>query len=124
MKKNKRILLALIVFFFGCEAAMKSQDCGNGDMVSVDGQVYCVYLKNVVIENGFKCPPDLPRLSEEGNLGVCGQRSLDGQEFADVQEQFDETYPDKAEPVEKSKAIACETDDDCVNSSCSNGFCE
>ncbi len=52
--------------------------CGNtGESIEVNEQTICVYEQAVVIETGFRCPPNLPMQQDYQDIATCTQAGSD-----------------------------------------------
>ncbi len=124
MNMNKLLLIGLLLCcVWGCDEAIQNPDCGGGDRVTMDDKTYCVYQLEVVVENGFSCPPDLPQLSEGKDFAVCSETPLEREKFTEVRTKFEEDYPEKVK--EDAEPIQCESDSQCAqNFTCVDGVCE
>lgn len=58
----------------GCSAEDAELDCGTGELARVDGEQYCLYSSELIIE-GFDCPLDLQANQVPGGV-VCGPSNM------------------------------------------------
>ncbi len=61
---------ALATFWTGCSADDAELDCGSGELARVEGDQYCLYSSELIIE-GFDCPQNLQANEVPGGV-VCG----------------------------------------------------
>lgn len=122
MKNLKWIFFACALAMVGCgdddDKKPAAVDCGQGDVLAVDGSTYCVYPQEVVVENGFGCPPLMPNLTTRGPIGVCSDRPmLPDEELDRIDDRYREERPDIYEDE-------CSIDSQCaVGQTCQNGTC-
>lgn len=65
--------LPLAITLHGCSTSDTDVDCGEGTARTVDGQTYCLYQSNLIIE-GFECPNQMTP-HEVPNGMVCSPNS-------------------------------------------------
>ena len=71
--KNWKVAMCLIALAIaGCTETEKAldADCGVGDNVAYDGDIYCVYRSNIT-EEGFSCPPAYRHETELSGGTLC-----------------------------------------------------
>lgn len=74
LRKGCGLLAAALILgacaLTGCPEGDNGLDCGTGEAASYDGEDYCVYRQELIIE-GFSCPMGLARHDFEG-FALCG----------------------------------------------------
>src|SRR5690554_2389633 len=74
MNVLKKMVLAtsMLVFIGGCgdSAEPETQNCGSGDEVIVDGEVFCIYAQGIT-EEGFSCPDHVNVPNSYGDMLIC-----------------------------------------------------
>jgi len=119
---NLRILCVLLtVFLIACgddAPTAETIDCGQGESVTVDDELFCVFPQSVVVENGFDCPSDLPNLTRRAPIGVCAEDpDVPVEDLDRIDDQFRERRPDLYDDD-------CSTDLECGEFEvCSSGRC-
>ncbi len=68
--------------------------CNDAQTVNISGDQYCVYESEVIVEEGFICPPDTPFLHQESGFGICSSLENDPTErLQEVVEQYEANLP-------------------------------
>lgn len=123
MKNLKWIFFACALAMTGCgddDKDTPAVECGQGDLIAVEGTNYCVYPQAVVVENGFDCPAVVPNLTIRGPIGVCSDRPmLPNEELEQIDEIYGEVRPDIYEDE-----VECSIDSECAGGqTCEAGSC-
>ncbi len=86
------VVLALLTAC-GSDRAVDVDPCPGGDLVSVDGDDYCV-AEAVVIEKGFLCPEEFPNRFDYEDVVVCaGEEDVAEEKLEAVYTEYREDNP-------------------------------
>lgn len=94
-------VLCALVLLSACSDDAPPQDvaldpCAPGASTTVDGEAACVYDATLIIETGFKCPPDMPYQHTIDGVTLCaGQECLPHDVYDDMGRALPEhDFPD------------------------------
>lgn len=104
----------------GCEPdsadEQGSLSCGQGELVLVGSNAYCVFESKVVIETGFNCPEGTLPAEHEGTFLCATPGGLDDAALSELDDALDAMSNglDRPEPVKPlaSAALAAMTGDE------------
>ncbi len=91
--------VALGLALVGCSDDSPEPDQGDpsgceGERVEVDGEVFCVYERSVIVEEGFACPAATPHLHERGDVGICAaDEEVPDDVLAEVERRYGRVEP-------------------------------
>ena len=96
MIKKICVCVGLLVGLTGCSDTTSETGGGPGPMcegalVEVQGEAYCVFEGEVIVEEGFECPPSSPHLNEFDGLGICAsEEGVSEERLGEVRDRYEE----------------------------------
>lgn len=93
----------------GCDEATAPAEeqlsCGQGELVLVGANAYCVFESAVVIETGFSCPEGTLPAEHEGNFICATPEGLGDEALSELSEALD-AMTDKLDRPDPVKPLA------------------
>ncbi|MEL6178608.1 MAG: hypothetical protein AAFS10_06625 [Myxococcota bacterium] len=96
------------------ETSSTAVSCGDtGDQLQRDDDAVCVFGQELLIENGFSCPPGLDTLTEFGPIGICSDGPLDSGELEWIAREHRDRSPARWDGTDCIANSECETEQVC-----------
>lgn len=98
-------LTATLACVAGCDEATGPEAvdiaCGQGEMILVASNTYCIFERAVVIETGFSCPEGTLPAEHEGNFICATPEGLEDSALSELSEALDAMADrlDRPDPV-------------------------
>jgi len=93
-------------------------DCGQGERVDVGADSFCVFSRDLVIENGFACPTAAGTLTLFGPIGVCSEDAPEPAELEELAGADRSQHPDRWAETECIRDADCDSAERCEDARC------